>query len=65
MCSFSSMSNSLSHSAGEDDPADEGARQRRVEHVGVFGQADAQGLRRSGEGQQREQQRRAEETKTS
>ena len=26
----------------EDDPADEGARQRRVEHVGVFGQADAQ-----------------------
>ena len=26
----------------EDDAADEGARQRRVEHVGILGQADAQ-----------------------
>ena len=49
----------------EDDPADEGARQRRVEHVGVLGEADAQGLRRGGEGQQGEQQRRAEEAKAS
>ena len=29
----------------EDDAADEGARQRRVEHVGILGEADAQGLR--------------------
>ena len=29
----------------EDDAADEGARQRRIEDVGVLGQADAQGLR--------------------
>ena len=45
MFSFSSMSNSLSHSAGEDDAADEGARQRRVEDVRVLGEADAQRLR--------------------
>ena len=29
---------------GKHDAADEGARQRRVQHVGVFGQADAKGL---------------------
>ena len=31
---------------GEDDAPDEGSRQRRVEHVGVFGQSHAQCLRR-------------------
>jgi hypothetical protein len=44
---------------GEHDAADEGARQRGVEHVGVLGQADAQGLRgggRRGGQQQRGQQ---------
>jgi hypothetical protein len=30
--------------AGEHDAADEGARQRRVEHIGVLGEADAQRL---------------------
>ena len=36
------MSNSLSHSAGEHDPADIGPRQRRVETVGVLAQRDAE-----------------------
>ena len=36
------MSNSLSQIDGEDDAADIGARQRRVEHVGILGEADAQ-----------------------
>ena len=40
--SFSSMSNSLSQIDGEDDAADVGARQRRIEHVGILGEADAQ-----------------------
>jgi hypothetical protein len=39
----------------EDHAADEGAGQRRVQHVRVFGQADAQGLRLRG--QRAEQQR--------
>ena len=38
---------------GEHDAADEGARQRRIEHVGVFGQADAQRLRRAASGARR------------
>ena len=33
----------------EHDAADEGARERRVEHVGVFGEADTQRLRRRGQ----------------
>ena len=36
------MSNSLSQIDGEDDAADIGARQRRIEHVGILGEADAQ-----------------------
>ncbi len=50
------MSNELVAQRGEDDAADEAARERRVEHVGVFGEADraasALGLRQ----QQRRQQ---------
>ncbi len=30
----------------EHDPADKGAGQRRIEDVGIFGEAEAQGLRR-------------------
>ena len=33
---------------GEHDAADEAAGQRRIEHVGILGQADAQGLRMDG-----------------
>ena len=42
MLAFSSMSNSLSHKRGEDDARGVGARQRRVEHVGIVAQPDAQ-----------------------
>ena len=49
----------------EDDPADEGARQRRVEDVGVLGEADAQRLRvrcgRSDESERRAEERAANE----
>ncbi len=40
--SFSSMSNSLSQIEREDDAADIGARQSRIEHVGILGEPDAQ-----------------------
>ena len=36
------MSNSLSQNDGEHDAADIGARQRRIENVGIFGKPDAQ-----------------------
>ena len=42
---------------GEDDAADIGARQRRIEHVGILGQADAQ--RRSAAIARRDRSRRA------
>jgi hypothetical protein len=48
---------------GEDDPADEGARQRRIEDVGILGEADAQRLRRHRE-RGGGQQRRAEQGDT-
>ena len=42
MLSFSSMSNSLSQNDGEHDAADIGARQGRIENVGILGEPDAQ-----------------------
>ena len=50
---------------GEDDAADIGARERRIEHVGILGQPDAQvGLRRSradrGDREQQRQRQAAE-----
>jgi hypothetical protein len=45
---------------GEDDPADEGPRQRRIEDVGVFGEADPEMLpegRRGGRHQSRQRDR--------
>ena len=44
MLSFSSMSNSLSHSAANTMRPTKVRAERGIEHVGVFGQADAQGL---------------------
>src|SRR5437762_2976197 len=32
-------------SSGEHDAADEASRERRIEHIGIFGQSDAQRLR--------------------
>ncbi len=50
---------------GEHDAADVGARQRRIEHVGVLGQADAQrrlrqGRRRTGQQNSRRRNRKTE-----
>ena len=38
---------------GKHDSADEGSRQRRVEHVGILGQSEAQGLGVAGHGRDR------------
>jgi hypothetical protein len=49
---------------GEDDAADVGARERRVEHVGVLGEADAQGgLGRGGRGGEKERDGKAGQMK--
>ncbi len=42
MLSFSSMSNSLSQIEAKTMRADIGARQRRIQHIRVLGEADAQ-----------------------
>ena len=42
MFSFASMSNSLSHSAGEHDASDIGRAKRRIEQVGILAQPDMQ-----------------------
>ena len=45
MFSFSSISKSLSHSAAKTIRPTKRARERWIQHVGILGQADAQGLR--------------------